>query len=220
MSDFEKWFEDQDFYTNMRFIHGDKLFDKDGDVYRVLPVQMAYQGWNTQRQRSKDEFVELTQEWHTKGWNARQGEIDELKVQLNNMEACYIEKKKECEDQQSKIDELNQHIKRLESKLDSLGADRQELVGQVNDLQKQNAWLSDVAERENNRANNLQQDKTSTTILLGKTIQEKNKLQKRINEALVCVDQAKDGFYGFSCEGGDTDNLAKHLEKALRGGHV
>ncbi len=98
MSDFEKWFEDQDFYTNMRFIHGDKLFDKDGDVYRVLPVQMVYQGWNTQRQRSKDEFVELTQEWHTKGWNARQGEIDELKAQLNNMETCYIEKKKELEE--------------------------------------------------------------------------------------------------------------------------
>ena len=97
MSDFEKWFEDQDFYTNMRFIHGDKLFDKDGDVYRVLPVQMTYQGWSSQRQRSKDEFVELTQEWHTKGWNARQGEIDELKAQLNNMEACYIEKKKQVE---------------------------------------------------------------------------------------------------------------------------
>ena len=97
MSDFEKWFEDQDFYTNMRFIHGDKLFDKDGDVYRVLPVQMTYQGWNTQRQRSKDEFVELTQEWHTKGWNARQGEIDDLKAQLNNMETCYIEKKKQVE---------------------------------------------------------------------------------------------------------------------------
>ena len=85
MSDFEKWFEDQDFYTNMRFIHGDKLFDKDSDVYRVLSVQMSYQGWSTQRQRSKDEFVTLTQEWHTKGWNARQGEIDDLKAQLNNM---------------------------------------------------------------------------------------------------------------------------------------
>jgi len=97
MSDCEKGFKDQDFYTNMRFIHGDKLFDKDGDVYRVLPVQMTYQGWNTQRQRSKDEFVALTQEWHTKGWNARQGEINNLKAQLNNMEACYIEKKKECE---------------------------------------------------------------------------------------------------------------------------
>ncbi|MDH1276186.1 hypothetical protein N5B92_00810 [Acinetobacter johnsonii] len=129
MSDFEKWFKDQDFYTNMRFIHGDKLFDKDGDVYRVLPVQMVYQGWSTQRQRSKGEFVELTQEWHTKGWNARQGEIeklenelsttkqvlgnvidmevakvDNLKTQLNNMEASYIEKKK-VEELQGRIDE-------------------------------------------------------------------------------------------------------------------
>lgn len=112
MSDFEKWFEDQDFYTNMRFIHGDKLFDKDGDVYRVLPVQMSYQGWNTQRQRSKDEFVELTQEWHTKGWNARQGEIDELKAQLNNMEACYIEKKKECEGLQGQVGEALEEIQR------------------------------------------------------------------------------------------------------------
>lgn len=114
MSDFEKWFKDQDFYTNMRFIHGDKLFDKDGDVYRVLPVQMTYQGWSSQRQRSKDEFVELTQEWHTKGWNARQGEIDELKAQLNNMETCYIEKKKECEGLQKRIDEALQEVKGLE----------------------------------------------------------------------------------------------------------
>lgn len=112
MSDFEKWFEDQDFYTNMRFIHGDKLFDKDGDVYRVLPVQMTYRGWNTQRQRSKEEFVELTQEWHTKGWNARQGEIDNLKAQLNNMEACYIEKKKECEGLQG---QFNKHTECIEN---------------------------------------------------------------------------------------------------------
>lgn len=137
MSDFEKWFEDQDFYTNMRFIHGDKLFDKDGDVYRVLPVQMTYQGWSTQRQRSKDEFVALTQEWHAKGWNARQGEIeklenelsttkqvlgnvidmemakvDNLKTQLNNMEACYIEKKKEVEELQGQVGEALEEIQR------------------------------------------------------------------------------------------------------------
>ena len=110
MSEFEKWFAAQDFYTNMRFIHGDKLFDKDGDVYRILPVQMTYQGWSTQRQRSKDEFVELTQEWHTKGWNNRQGEIDGLKAQLNNMETCYIEKKKELEDQHKKIDEVLEYL--------------------------------------------------------------------------------------------------------------
>ena len=113
MSDFEKWFKDQDFYANMRFIHGDKLFDKDGDVYRVLPVQMTYLAWSEQRQRSKDEFVALTQEWHTKGWNARQGEIDDLKAQLNNMEACYIEKKKELEDQQKRIDEALFEMRQL-----------------------------------------------------------------------------------------------------------
>ena len=45
MSEFEKWFVDQDFYTNMRFIHGDALFTKDGDVYRVLPVQMTHLAW-------------------------------------------------------------------------------------------------------------------------------------------------------------------------------
>ena len=118
MSDFEKWFKDQDFYTNMRFIHGDKLFDKDGDVYRILPVQMTYQGWSSQRQRSKDEFVELTQEWHTKGWNARQGEIDDLKAQLNNMEACYIGKKKECECQQKRIDEYKKLTTSIRNEFD------------------------------------------------------------------------------------------------------
>ena len=111
MSDFEKWFEDQDFYTYMRFIHGDKLFDKDSDVYRVLSVQMSYQGWSTQRQRSKDEFVTLTQEWHTKGWNARQGEIDDLKAQLNNMEACYIGKKKQVEAVSQVLCELKESLK-------------------------------------------------------------------------------------------------------------
>lgn len=34
-----------------------------------------------------------------KAWQYRQQEIDQLKAQLKNMEACYIEVKKECEDQ-------------------------------------------------------------------------------------------------------------------------
>ncbi|MEQ1305136.1 hypothetical protein ABLB95_15275 (plasmid) [Acinetobacter radioresistens] len=29
-----------------------------------------------------EKFIALTQEWHSKGWNARQSEIDELKAQL------------------------------------------------------------------------------------------------------------------------------------------
>ena len=205
----------------------DQWWENEGQYQRAGGGQyersFAWWAWlsREQKQQAKIEKLEIelstTKQVLGNVIDMEVAKVDSLKTQLNNMEACYIEKKKECEDQQSKIDELNQHIKRLESKLDSLGADRQELVGQVNDLQKQNAWLSDVAERENNRANNLQQDKTSTTILLGKTIQEKNKLQKRINEALVCVDQAKDGFYGYSSDGGDVDNLTKNIEKSLRG---
>lgn len=123
------------------------------------------------------------------------------------------------QEQQAKIDELNQHIKRLESKLDSLGADRQELVGQVNDLQKQNAWLSDVAERENKRANNLQQDKTSTTILLGKTIQEKNELQKRIDEYKKLTTSIRNEFDLWSDDSEFADVIEAQIEnlEALRG---
>lgn len=37
-------------------------------------------------------------------WNHQQAIIDDLKAQLNNMEACYIEKKKQVEDQQKRVD--------------------------------------------------------------------------------------------------------------------
>ncbi|MFJ1518482.1 hypothetical protein ACG59Z_01080 [Acinetobacter sp. ABJ_C1_1] len=49
----------------------------------------------------------------------------------------------------------------------------------VEELQKQNAWLSDVAERENKRANKLKEEHVSTTVLLGKVEQQKAELQKR-----------------------------------------
>ena len=37
--------------------------------------------------------------------------IDDLKAQLNNMETCYIEKKKEVEDQQKRIDDVEAECK-------------------------------------------------------------------------------------------------------------
>lgn len=40
----------------------------------------------------------------------QQAIIDNLKTQLNNMEACYIEKKKECEDQHKKVDEVLEYL--------------------------------------------------------------------------------------------------------------
>jgi len=38
-------------------------------------------------------------------------EISQLKAQLNNMEACYIEKKKECEAQQKRINDVEAECK-------------------------------------------------------------------------------------------------------------
>ena len=49
MSGFEKWFVDQDFYTNMRFIYGENLFHKDLGAYRILPVQMTFKAWSQQQ---------------------------------------------------------------------------------------------------------------------------------------------------------------------------
>ena len=40
----------------------------------------------------------------------QQAIIDNLKAQLNNMEACYIEKKKELEDQHKKVDEVLEYL--------------------------------------------------------------------------------------------------------------
>lgn len=111
MSDFEKWFEGQDFYTNMRFIHGDKLFDKDGDVYRVLPVQMTYLAWLVGRAgiQEMDRVIKM----QDADLRKYEKQIEGLKEQLNNMEACYIEKKKQVEDQQKRIDEALQEVKGL-----------------------------------------------------------------------------------------------------------
>lgn len=91
MIDFEKWFESQDFYTNMRFIHGDALFHKDGDVYRILPVHIAFESWFASACTSINHIHRL------------QRERDQLKAQLNNMEACYIQKKKQVDEALTEI---------------------------------------------------------------------------------------------------------------------
>lgn len=42
-------------------------------------------------------------------WNHQQATIDNLKTQLNNMEACYIGKKKQVEDALSRVESLMVH---------------------------------------------------------------------------------------------------------------
>ena len=42
-------------------------------------------------------------------WQIQQAKIDELKTQLNNMEQCYIQKKKQVEDALSRVESLMVH---------------------------------------------------------------------------------------------------------------
>lgn len=42
---FQKWFSEQDFYSNLRFIYGVSLFTRDFDAYRILPVQMTFSAY-------------------------------------------------------------------------------------------------------------------------------------------------------------------------------
>lgn len=45
--DFETWFKQQDFYMNLRFNLGDRIFDFDSSInaYRSLHVQIAWETW-------------------------------------------------------------------------------------------------------------------------------------------------------------------------------
>ena len=68
--------------------------------------------------------------------------------------------------QQTKVDELKLQVAEMKSRLNDAYTDGQSAMytarqSKIDELQKQNAWLSGVAERENKRANNLQQDALS-----------------------------------------------------------
>lgn len=43
---FQKWFMEQEFYKNLRYQEGNRLFLRDGDVYRYLPVHMTFVTWS------------------------------------------------------------------------------------------------------------------------------------------------------------------------------
>jgi len=87
MDKFEEWFASQNFYANMRFIHGDGLFIKDGEVYRVLPVQMSW-----------------------KSWQSRQAEFDAMTEALLNQTQLLAKQKAEVEEKDKRIEEACESI--------------------------------------------------------------------------------------------------------------
>jgi len=89
MGDFKKWF---------------KSLIENGRVTYFLGQEgrISEEAWNHQ-QAIIDEHTEVIKLQDT-DLRKYEKQIENLKEQLNNMEQCYIEKKKECEDQQKRID--------------------------------------------------------------------------------------------------------------------
>ena len=124
-------------------------------------------------------------------------------------EIKFSDSKRDCalkawQHQQSKVDEMQ---KQRDSFIKAYEIEMDKSV----ELQKNNAWLSGVACRENKRANKLQEENVNTTVLLGKTIQEKNELQKRVDAAQKLIDD-------WNCGGVHIFDLLDELEQALKGG--
>ncbi len=117
MSDFEKWF---------------KSLNKNGRVTYFLGQEgrISEEAWNHQQAiiddlihkaklRESDHRALLVKYQATKKcWEDVSGKCEELKAQLNNMEACYIEKKKQVEDQQKRIDEYKKLTTSIRNEFD------------------------------------------------------------------------------------------------------
>ena len=141
---------------------------------------------------------------------------DEFSDQINII--C----RKSYEKQQSKVDELKLQVAEMKSRLNDAYTAGQSAMyaarqSKVDELQKKNSWLSDVAERENKRANKLQEEKVSTTTLLGKTIQEKNELQKRVDAVKTLIQEYRDPPTEDKTFRHALSIVADELEQALKG---
>ncbi|WEE40983.1 hypothetical protein [Acinetobacter sp. TAC-1] len=90
MDKFKEWFVSQYFYSNMRFVHGDALFDKDGDFFRILAVQIAWEAWQS-----------------------RQSEFDSMTEALLNQTQLLAKQKVEVDEKDKRIEELESALTQI-----------------------------------------------------------------------------------------------------------
>src|SRR5690606_379098 len=99
MSDFEKWFKTTEAYKMLEEQNYFKMdlffFVGARNQYRHSGVQVAYLTWQHQ-QAIIDEHTEVIK-LQDADLRKYEKQIESLKAQINNMEACYIEKKKQVE---------------------------------------------------------------------------------------------------------------------------
>lgn len=93
MSEFEKWLEEN--YP----IAGLDMCEKEGDRYTHKPTRNMHDAYLAGQQSKEAAIREMGEVIKLQDVDLRKYEkqIEGLKAQLNNMEACYIEKKKQVE---------------------------------------------------------------------------------------------------------------------------
>ena len=105
--------------------------------------------------------------------------------------------------QQAIIDEHTEVIKLQDADLRKYEKQIESLKAQLNNMEQCYIQLKQI--------NNEQAE-----IIRGH-FSARQEMKKCIDAALYDIAQAKDGFYGYSSDGGDVDNLTKNIEKSLRG---
>ena len=105
--------------------------------------------------------------------------------------------------QQAIIDEHTEVIKLQDADLRKYEKQIESLKAQLNNMEQCYIQLKQI--------NNEQAE-----IIRGH-FSARQEMKKCIDAALYNIAQAKDGFYGYSSDGGDVDNLTKNIEKSLRG---
>lgn len=104
MSEFENWFKTTEAYKMLEEQNYFKMdlffFVEARNQYRHSGVQVAYLTWQHQQAKIEKLENELSTTKQVLGnvIDMEVAKVDNLKAQLNNMEACYVEKKKQVEE--------------------------------------------------------------------------------------------------------------------------
>lgn len=114
MTDFEKWLEEN--YP----VVGLDICEKEGDRYIHKPTRNMHDAYLAGQQSKEAAIQEMDEVIKLQDADLRKYEkqIESLKEQLNNMEACYIEKKKECEKLQGRIGEYKKLTTSIRNEFD------------------------------------------------------------------------------------------------------
>ena len=110
MSDFEKWFRSLNANGKTVYFLGNehKVSEMAWNHQQAIIDDLIYKA----KLRESDHRALLVKYQATKKcWEDASGKCEELKTQLNNMEACYIEKKKQVEAVSQVLCELKESLK-------------------------------------------------------------------------------------------------------------